>query len=241
VRRAPGVTADQFSYSTAVGGRRGHPEGALVGGLFNAVDGWTALLAEWIEVLAEQDTGRPGSAIDGVHVSAQGLTLWTVEESLRSFPASDHRITVNMRTAPVIDPPLWRRILRQVAAGRPVPQEHLLLADARAWLARNQFRRAIIDAGTAVELALTRRLDAALSPLEADLQRNLSAEHRTLGRLGGALRDVIDVDDLKLRRLTESRNKAVHANLAPSRDEARDALDTALQVVSLVEPLEQFR
>jgi hypothetical protein len=124
--------------------------------------------------------------------------------------------------------------------GQP-PAEWLLIRDANSLCAGHDFRRAVLDAGLAAELAVTQLISAHLvangrtdAQIEAVLQR-----HRMLGRrcaywldhCGGSL-----PTDYRLR-LLERRNAATHSGRTPREDDVRDAIAVASEIVFQAYPL----
>ncbi len=106
--------------------------------------------------------------------------------------------------------------------GDAVPQEHLLLRDARAALFRDEFRKALIDAVTAAEVALGRGIRERLDGL-ADRPELID---RVLKNATGVLMvfDLYSVlgkppsmsRERVMDRLAEKRNKAVHGGVVPT-------------------------
>jgi hypothetical protein len=77
----------------------------------------------------------------------------------------------------------FRACLRAVARGqRPAP-ERLHLTDARSMHNDGQWRRAVIDAATAAEVAITSWLDNRLASAEPDAKAAVMNTPLTLGRL----------------------------------------------------------
>jgi hypothetical protein len=223
-------TPDRLSYSEYLYGR-GHPIGEAVDDL---VDGWVNRLAEWLEVLSNQDANRVAPRRD-VHVHGDGVQVWTVEDGVLSLPAAPHKISVTVSDDEPITHATWRRLLRLAGDHVPVPQSHRLLIDARAWARRNNPRRAVIDAGTAAELALTRLLEEQLEPLGEHVRRVIKREQRTLGRLVEVTSTLLPISREDLQHLVETRNGAVHRN-EPVTD-VRRAVATATAVANFVEPV----
>jgi hypothetical protein len=234
------IPTRKFSYGAYIQGR-GAPEGKPVDALFDAINGWSRSLADWVEVFKDQDCGRVGT-LTSVTARGQGLSVWTREGSIDSgVPALSHHITFVSRDREMVDPAAWRRILRMVEGGTRIPDEHRLVADARAWLRRNEYRRAVIDAGTVAELALTRLMDNAIEPVPKPIRKRLSAEHRPLGRLIELVGHSTGVPMTDLRALVQVRNQAVHANASAERREAAGVVATAGVLAELVQPLRQLR
>jgi hypothetical protein len=130
----------------------------------------------------------------------------------------------------------------------PPPAEWLLIRDARSHVnagedvrARENLRRAVIDAGAAAELAMTALIDKylddanALEPLRKALARsstNLGGKHQLLRLLRpGLLSDRVQTD------LIDKRNGASHRGEQYTWEEAQAALDIATAIVESAYPL----
>lgn len=232
----PRASPEDFEYSNYLHGR-GRPQGDLRDRLFASVDDWRRRLAEWIEVLSDQDAERRSPLRDLRHEGA-GFTLATREDDMHSLPERSNTTIVVVRHPDPIDLKRWRRIVRLASRGSEPPTEHLLLADARAFQRRGDHRRAVLDAGAAAELSLRRLVDQQLARLgEGGIAERLTAgkDRWTLGRLVQYAGPLTVVGDLQ-RDLVEPRNRAAHHSSPVSHDDAQGALTTADSLVELVEP-----
>ncbi|MEZ0355444.1 hypothetical protein [Mycobacterium sp. SA01] len=113
-----------------------------------------------------------------------------------------------------------------------------LLRDARALQDVGQYRRAVIDAATAAELAVIRLVDARLDAVEEKIRDALAEKFRMLGgkasllkKLGNGLPKSFTDD------LVEKRNDAVHDGVDPSWAECDAAIQAALAQVRRAFPL----
>jgi hypothetical protein len=230
-----GVSGEAITYGTNTA-RRGHPQGEPVDSLLAAVPEWFGAVRTWVAALALQDTEADAPLAS---VSAPGLDLlvWTMDGGVSSTVTQDHTTHVLLRVAPTISHPMMRLIFQLANEARPVPDEHRLLISARAALRREQYRRAVLDAGTATELALTRVVDDALAPLPERLRDALTSQQRTLGPLVNLASKVVQLPVDINKGLVTPRNRAMHANETPARDIAFRAEQIAREVVALVEPL----
>ncbi|WP_133119103.1 hypothetical protein [Mycolicibacterium agri] len=205
-----------------------------------AMPAWWLTVGGWVEVLYEQDLSRLGPVDPGVHFN--GTTLWTkldhVDEGLSRVDSTLGRYNM-IRYTPVDAAGLRRCIALGQKSGRP-PDEWLVIRDARSFFNGYDFRRAVLDAGLAAELAVTRLITARLTQDgldDAAIEQTLS-DNRMLGRLcrywisrGGPLPD--DYYD----RLIARRNAATHQGAVIRRDDARDAIDVATLIVRQALPL----
>lgn len=233
------LPTEHFSYSAYLYGR-GAPHGEPVVRLFEAIDRWSGALAKWLEVLVDQDVGRLGPVARG-SIQGAGLRVWTREGSVESLATSSWRTTVIVRREELVDIPTWRKILRLVQQERSVPHERILLADARGWLRRGEYRRAVIDAGTVAELSMTRLLVQALQGVPEPVRGKLQEQRLPLGTLVRLLGPSLNVAEAELNSLVSSRNKAAHRNADLSKDDGVVALRAATLLAEMVEPLGRFR
>jgi hypothetical protein len=119
--------------------------------------------------------------------------------------------------------------------------EWLFIRDARSLLNGGQNRRAVIDAATAAELAMTTLIDKYLATANTDeivrtalLRRYSALEGRTalLRRLRSGL-----LSDQLQRDLIEPRNLATHGGHSLTDAQAQTAVDMAIDIVEAAHPL----
>jgi hypothetical protein len=136
-----------------------------------------------------------------------------------------------------------RSAFDRAARGQPLPLQHRLLLDARTYLHEGANRRAVIDAGTATEIALTEFLAIRLrsngvAPKDLDvviLQAN--------GLVGLAALTAASGHELPVSlgavkgELAGVRNAAAHRGTGPTHEGARKAITLAHQIVESVTPL----
>jgi hypothetical protein len=208
-----------------------------------AIDRWTDTLSEWLEVLVGLDLGgrEVQSAFRPRHVHPLPLVdggdrRWRNYATMSQGPTIRH-------TSPHANLSQWRLAVERANAGDSAPEEHLLLRDSRAAWLRNDPRKALIDAATAVEVALAAEIQRSLGP-----NASVEAIDRVLKNASG----VIDLHDLTvalgtaipvsrarlIHRLADRRNVAVHRGVAPSDAELGHALRLADSIVRGVRPLE---
>lgn len=194
---------------------------------------WFYRVIEWIEVLTGQDLyeherpytereQRPYGSFylfDGetyTNVTRQeGIWMnpWPLEESLT--------------------PEKWRFCLAAASKQDRPPLELLVMRDANAALMRGHYRKAVVDAGSAVEIALNRRIRQTLaSANEAYVVEELLRSHPTLGRkLALAKRLGLEVPEDAQKELVEPRNRTVHRGETPDALAAGVAVHVAGDVV----------
>lgn len=223
------LDAQAISYSDYMHGR-GHPEGAELDALFSNVGDWFESLRTWIEVAVDQDID-PLSPVSRISVPGDGLQVVTVEGSTSSLPARPSTISIMEDPAERLNLQSFRRVLAKMRMSSRPSDAHLLLRDARADLRRGRLRKAVIDAGSAVELTL------------ADVNRRgpqvNTGRRPTLGwfvdqpaiAAAGGLPANTKSD------LVGVRNDAIHHNVVPSRSAAHGAISLAKSILDTADPL----
>jgi len=132
-----------------------------------------------------------------------------------------------------------------------LPPEHRFLMQAIMALAETDYRRAVIDAGTASEVALASAISELLHAkdvpqefiehliLRANGIEGLFSEYLSLGNPSPVSRKKkISLGALKAQ-LAGVRNKSAHAGTVPSAEEATRAVELAHSIVIAAHPLEE--
>lgn len=190
------------------------------------LDTWIETVRSWIEVLTHQDLDHRYPRYDA-EFKGDGLRRWG-----GNFWLTKELPTSRTRTITPVSLARWIDILRRASRDEEPPLEHLLLRDARASLARTDYRRAAIDAGTAAELALNLLYRESLQLLSSSDQ--LSQDERNLGslqRLFDRVPITYGVSSGALSDLIFARNKAAHEALEMSGEELARILETADELV----------
>lgn len=244
--RFSGVSAENLTYSNYLHGR-GHPIGQPVDRLFGEIDAWFEALRIWLRVLTDQDID-PDVEASRVMVAAQGLEVLTVDGEIVSLPRFPNNITVNFSQVQALDERHWRNALHLTSQGTSPPIEHSLIGTARVQLRLHQYRRAVIDAATAVELALTDFLNTNYASLPSGVQRTLGQNDQTLGWLIKSVSATRDLPSSVAQAfsqfpsdvqtgLLDVRNDVVHRNQILTFAEAARTVEIALGIVKLVKPI----
>jgi hypothetical protein len=136
----------------------------------------------------------------------------------------------------------WALVLRHAGAGKQPPLMWQIYCEAHAALDAFDHRRAVIDAGTVAELALTSLIgeklattDATVSQLLIDGYRMLRNRADLYKKLGGAVPIGLQ------HRLIVPRNAAAHVGKTFSPEESRDAVRVARELLELASPQSQLR
>jgi hypothetical protein len=147
-----------------------------------------------------------------------------------------------MHHVEVLDKQQLQAAMDLSASGKPPDAEWLFLRDARSLLNAGEFRRAVIDACTAAELAVTALIDRKFSAegtSKAERMKQFDAHHG-LSKLKSLHKKRHAAGKLP-KRLVEDvgapRNKAAHRGATLSDAEAHTAIATAAEVVEMAYPL----
>ena len=206
------------------------PRAKVPQAILQNVDGWFDRLRTWVEVAVDQDAD-PSSPVQAVWRPGRGLSLFRVQPGVASRLANMAPGTVVRHDFESINLPRLRKAAAQTNAGAMPSDSHLLLRDARGAFRRGKLRIAVIDAGSAVELALAvfnRRVTRVRTPAKP-----------TLGWYVGqpTIQNAALLQPTLTTELVDVRNSAIHRNLRPSRGEGLRALELAKDVLDNVEPL----
>jgi hypothetical protein len=195
-----------------------------------AVGQWRHLLRDWPSVIA----GGPTGFLD--HLPVKGETQWAD----KSYTNEIWTYYFDNRQRPrCVTRWQWEHALAHIRAGDQPPLAQVLLSTARRAAAAGNARLAVIDAATAVEVALTAGLEDHLSgEASARVVRALIKGTRMLGPrlalakdLGMPLPDRIQAD------LVERRNTVIHQGTAVTGDDAQAAITAAGKLVEQYQPL----
>lgn len=206
---------------------------------------WWRLAAAWVEIIHGQDLSRLGPVAPGVHFN--GTSFWTqfegdAERSVVTSVGSQPGRYIMPNYAP-LSPNDFQYCLDLATDGLQPADAWLFIRDARSLKSGYDYRRAVLDAGVAAELAVTtliRRYLASRDVDEAEIESELQLrQHRTLGgrcaywvnRCGGGL-----PNDYR-PRLIETRNSATHEGFNVTQPQAEEAISVASEIVAQAHPL----
>jgi hypothetical protein len=215
--------------------------GELVNRLYESMGPWSKRLTDWLDVVFD----RPRFVRSKITLSYRktarlhGLTLERVDAagSKMTEPPPPQPEPIQFEVLQGVEERDWWSILDRVSAGVDPPIERLLLRDARQELEQDP-RRAVLDVGTAAELALTRMLDNQLRGLPSNVADVITRQSRQLGRLSETLSrlDVVLPQSLQ-NDLIDVRIAAAHRGRPPSIEQAEAALRLAGDLVEQAQPI----
>lgn len=213
-------------------------ESGVVNELFGQVDLWFERVAAWVAILGEQPMDLSGR-IRSSFSEGEGLVLAASDDVGHTDPVTVGWAMYQHQKFEPLNKERWIRAVELGAAYVRPPPAYTLIAEASTALALEDYRLAVIQAATAVEVVISERLEADLTTLASPLTSALLAERRTLGRLVTLLRDVYHLP-AGMAQFVEVRNRAIHKNYIPARPEAEEGLRIAREVLSLFLPLDDY-
>jgi len=188
---------------------------------------WFDQVRTWTEILTGQDLDPNHRVYDAESVGA-GLEF--VE------PAHDGALGLTITTPHVV--PLlareWATILKFVRDRKEPPLEEILSRDARASHRRDADRRSVVEAATALEIALGRHVRGLSAQLPDSQQKRITArtalgDYISIAEQSG-LQLAVPID--RLRWVNQLRNDAAHRGTAPSHWDAGEAVQATIDLLS---------
>jgi hypothetical protein len=216
--------------------------------LFESIGEWSRRLEDWLDVSLNEDRADTAShplvskTTERMHQVVDRLELKYVDEArtVSKLLAYLPPYSIDFLPQTPLVTETWSRILDHANAGREPPNERILLRDSRVQLAENHNRRAVLDAATAAELALTLMLDEILSGLPRSVGELIRRGARQLGPLAETLQRLGTRLPASFRQdLVEVRNQVIHAGYEPSTDMARRTVQLAHDLVEQARPLDR--
>lgn len=208
----------------------GAPDGPLIDQLFTSIESWWIRFGEWVELCTNQDTDSQ-SPLRGTRAPGKGLALIGTDGQHVSPPRFNNRIMLMLREINPLTATNIRLIAKLVNERAEPSDAHELLRQGWAQLRRGHARRAVIDAGTALELAL--------AAFNQTGPRAKVGSPPTLGRYvkNKQIQRAAKLPANTDRGVVLVRNAAIHKNREPTGEEAEQALRIARAVLDRLEPL----
>lgn len=206
-------------------------------GAIHEVDAWWSLFSMWVEIFTSQDANDRGRTQVGTNTGP----IWSWESRSGTRTNASKNTVWPARNAPerLLDHATFEACMKLAAAGEPPPDMWLFIRDARALINSGDYRRAVIDAGTAAELAMTEILDQHLATTEAKLRDALVERSRTLEGRAKLMKELgaASVPTMFKEHLQNPRNSAAHGGHRSSLEGAKKAVAIASDLVQQAEPL----
>jgi hypothetical protein len=216
---------------------------AARGKFIEELEAWWTLLSNWISIFTRQDLVLIGKSGSGIRFGP--IVNWNGDpDGLRVNGSRETSIpVVSDQGVDVLDHQTLLACMSLAADGKKPPDEWLFIRDARSLINARQYRRAVIDAGTAAELAMTALIDGKLTNLNFLEREKLLAKNRGLWELSNLMieRGAGTRPDQLQKDLAEPRNDAAHDGAKLSGDKAEAALAAAINLVEQLHPLHGFK
>jgi hypothetical protein len=184
---------------------------------------WFDDVRTWVEIATGQDLDPNHRVYDAEVVGHRLAFIEPEHDGALGFTITTPRI-LPLRAKE------WAVILKLVRAGNQPPLEEVLSRDARAAHRRHANRRAIIDAATALEIALGRHIRTVVNALPEE-QRGRIEKRTTLGGYVAIAKErhlQLAVSIERLRWLVRLRNDAAHRGAAPGDWDAGKAVQVVI-------------
>jgi hypothetical protein len=167
-----------------------------------------------------------------------GHAVQFVDEVLAGDSIGYQQTAVGARVG-ILDPSQLQKVMDLVGNDLCPETEWLFIRDARSLLRAGDYRRAVIDAGSAAELALTELLRRRLASVDPVIRDTLLDRNRGLDRRAMLTRDLNAgiVLNTFAENLNRPRTRATHGKEPIEAAEARAAVDEAAAIVAQAYPL----
>ncbi len=187
------------------------------------MDEWFTRIAEWTSVVTGEDV-NPRHPVFDATVIGGGFEYW----SGSSWQGGGFRFTMPEPRA--LTSLSLQAILDRVADFERPPLEHLLICDSVGAIRREDPRKAVLDAATAVEVCLIRLVDEVEKSTGVGCKgkdsRGLIPRSRWLEGNSASY-----AAEPGLAKLADARNGVIHAGDSPSHDEVNQIVRTAIAIV----------
>ena len=203
------------------------------------LEAWWSLVSTWISVFTKQDFVEIGKTRSGIRVGP--IVTWNGDvDGLRVNGSKETSIpNVNDEGVEILNHQMLLACTRLAANGTQPPDEWSFIRDARSLVNARQYRRAVIDAGTAAELAMTALIDPTLTGMNLLQREKLFEKNRGLWELSNLMvtQNVGTRPDRLQQDLAEPRNQAAHDGALLSEAKAIAAIAIAADLVEQLHPL----
>ena len=151
------------------------------------LEAWWSLVSTWISIFTKQDFVEIGKTRSGIRVGP--IVTWNGDaDGLRVNGSKETSIpNVNDKGVEIVNHRTLLACTRLAANGTQPPDEWLFIRDARSLVNARQYRRAVIDAGTAAELAMTALIDPTLTGMNLLQREKLFEKNRGLWELSNLM------------------------------------------------------
>jgi hypothetical protein len=205
------------------------------------LEDWWIRFTSWVGVLTSQEFDAFAESRGDDPEAESWLAMWTGNADGQR--ATDHSVGLDSSVShrlpmDVLDFVGFQACVSATGRQVPLPATWDLIRDARLGPRAGQFRRAVLDAGTAAELAVIALIDKYLDDggVDQKVQKALRKRYTTLGQNAELLKALRpDFPLAKLRKeLIAPRNEAAHGDYSPAMEEAQSAVEAANEIAELL-------
>lgn len=197
-------------------------------------DPYWALCKDWLEILTEQDI-TSGSTWSS---KRRDFNVWTENgDGTEALNHAYNDIQSHSVNSLIPSQPISRRILEksliQAESSAQIPLDHRLFRDARRSINLGEFRKAVIDCGSAIEIVLFNQLrQKYLAEGKSIKYVNGIEKNWTLGKIIKAwqrdgLQDFSNLDS----KVSDLRNEIIHRGISCGVDKAIFVYDLTREIV----------
>lgn len=198
---------------------------------------WFSTLKDWCEILTKQDL-HVVAPRERVRLDGRGWACWHDGDPIRVRP----RIILDFDYGDPVSQTCWNRLVLLAGSGIQPETEHLLLRDARSAHVRRQFRRAVLDAATAIEIALYNLIIKKQLQNPSPLVETLIEVHGknwSMGTMQNVVAKLGDLPPSMTNDLVALRNAVIHKQASkPTAEESKRMLEAAADLVAIATPIE---
>jgi hypothetical protein len=209
-----------------------------VSAMSRELDDWFEAITDWLAALTDHNFVQLGSK--QLSVSELGFSAWSGDEHGRRHTMCGLNLTIVPRQSEAVTADQLRTCM-YLGAKEPQASDRMAVDSGRAVARlRRPVSTAVLDAGTAAELALTAMLEPHIYPSGDAIREALFDRYRTLGDLKKLALKLIreKVPEGLEEDLIAPRNLAVHkADKPVTRQTAKKAILKAIEVVSTAHPI----
>ncbi|WP_131809426.1 hypothetical protein [Mycolicibacterium iranicum] len=205
------------------------------------LEAWWELVSSWISVFTRQDFVEIGKTHNGIRVGP--IITWSGgTDGYRVNGSIDKSIPVVSDQVEILDHRTLTACMAHAANGSQPPDAWLFIRDARSLVSARQYRRAVIDAGTAAELAIIALVDPTLASMNFLEREKLYEKNRGLWELSNLMvTQSAGTRPARLQQdLAEPRNRAAHEGAVLNEAKANAAIAVAVALVEQLHPLEDL-
>jgi hypothetical protein len=195
--------------------------------IYGDMDRWFETFRTWLELISDQDLD-PEHPLPTGHSPGNGLSLFAFDQAELDYFLGVRAISAIAHMVTPLSVARLRLGFRQANLNVAPSDARLLLRDAYAETRRDRTRRAVIDAGSAVELTL-----ADFAAREAV---SMPAKP-TLGAYVIALQARASLPANTKVALVDVRNASIHENHTPTHADSRAALGIASTVLNKLDQM----